>query len=276
MVIWGVIMLIIVMSSLVVLSRRVNWFASRMLADLNVLASSSELPMAFIEFSEIQNQMKKKLELERENGLMKSKSILGELASQVAHDIRSPLAALSHMEGDLAVLDEEKRILLRSAVNRIYDIANNLLEKNRKSQQPAKDESSEPSVRDQSSTQLLSSLIEPLISEKRLQFRSKIGIEINSLLKQDSYGLFASIQPIEFKRVMSNLVNNAVEVLGERGEVQVSLRSVADTIELRVVDNGKGIPPKILDSAVRLTAKPMAQAWDFTTPVLAWNLGAGD
>jgi len=168
--------------------------------------------------------------------------ILSNLASQVAHDIRSPLSALDTMLKDVSQLPEEKRTIIRSAVSRIHDIANNLLEKNRQAKSPSSASS------DSKSTEicLLSSLIEPAITEKRLQFRSKIGVEIDSRLATSSYGLFAKIQPVEFKRMLSNLVNNAVEALDEKGSVILSLDHENERIIIKVQDTGKGIPPEIL------------------------------
>ncbi len=190
-----------------------------------------------------------KLELE----LRKVEAGLGNLATQVAHDIRSPLAALDNVIGNIKVLPEDDRILVRAAVNRIKDIANNLIEKNRelKSGQKGAGSTGTNAATPAATTeahivQLLSSLVDPLVTEKRMQFRSKIGIEIDGRVDASSYGLFAKIQPTEFKRVLSNLVNNAVEVLGDRGTVTITLATKNNQIEIRVADNGKGIPPEIL------------------------------
>ena len=84
---------------------------------------------------------------------------------------------------------------------------------------------------------LLSSLIESLISEKRVQHRSRLGIKIESNLDQKSYGLFAKIQPVEFKRVLSNLVNNAVEAMSQTGHVTIGLSSNDENIILTVSEN---------------------------------------
>ncbi|MGK5082577.1 HAMP domain-containing sensor histidine kinase [Bdellovibrionota bacterium FG-1] len=170
------------------------------------------------------------------------------VAHQVAHDIRSPLAALDNVISSANALPEDDRILVRTAVNRIKDIANNLIDKNRelRTTKPTQGATAAPSATEPTTTQLLSSLIDPLISEKRMQFRSKIGVEIDGRIDEASYGLFAKIQPTEFKRVLSNLVNNAVEVLGERGSVALTLQSRGNDIEITVRDNGKGIPPEVL------------------------------
>jgi len=172
-----------------------------------------------------------------------------QLAAQVAHDIRSPLAALDSVIKDVSSLPEGKRILIRSAASRIRDIANHLIEKNREAVALAKgadDTAASATVVERMSVELLSSHLDPLITEKRLQFRSRIGVEIECHLDTASYGLFARMQPIEFKRVFSNLVNNAVEALGDDGAVKVELDSKENQILIRVCDNGKGIPPEIL------------------------------
>lgn len=187
--------------------------------------------------------------------LIKSSKLaaMGETARQVSHDIRSPLAALIAISSCIPEVDEERRVLIRSAVQRINDIANDL--SGRKSGGVATNENSE---NENSSVQLLSGLVESLISEKRTQFRSRLGIKIESDLGKDSYGLFAKIQPVEFKRVLSNLVNNAVEAMGNAGQVVVKLKNLDcrgssgasepcnDRIQITVSDNGKGIPVEIL------------------------------
>lgn len=166
---------------------------------------------------------------------------LGRLAAQVAHDIRSPLAALEVATGDVTQLPEDKRSLIRGAVGRIQDIANSLLERQRAA-------GTEASVDEEAaSPQPLSGLIASLTDEKRLQFRSRTRVEIATRLDASASGVFAKIQPIEFKRLLSNLINNAVEAFDERGgTVTVSLTSRDGRAFASIQDDGKGIPPEIL------------------------------
>jgi len=169
------------------------------------------------------------------------------MAAQVAHDIRSPLVALDAALKNKAELSEKKRIIVHHAVNRIRDIANNLLEKNRQQGNAAPIAGLSSAVTSEhQEVRLLSSLIDPVITEKRLQYESKPGVNIDFELMRESYGLFAKIQPVEFRRIVSNLVNNAVEVLGDKGAVKVGLARDEENIILTVNDNGKGIPPEIL------------------------------
>lgn len=210
---------------------------------------------------------------------------IASLASQVAHDIRSPVAALEIVVKDLGLLPERQRLIVRGALSRIKDIANDLLDKNRSlSQKISINENLENndiskkgnlsksqmfptghhfSLDNQRSmvgemptstvvtengeaVSLISELIEAVVSEKRIQYRSKIGVEIIFDISEACYGLFALIKPSSFQRVLSNLINNAVEALGEQGRVEVILSSKDSLIFVTVRDNGRGIPQELL------------------------------
>jgi signal transduction histidine kinase len=180
---------------------------------------------------------------------------LFELSAQVAHDIRSPLAALEVAAGDVSQLPEDKRVLIRSAVNRIRDIANSLLSRQGTFSPGGKitDVTDASSDDAEAGPQLLSSLIESLVTEKRLQFRSNSRVEIEAWLDAASYGIFARVQSVEFKRLLSNLINNAVEASEDApNSVRVNLSTRSDRARVSVHDNGKGIPPEILGKLGRL------------------------
>jgi len=168
------------------------------------------------------------------------------LASQVAHDIRSPLAALEAITSDLSLLAEEKRIVIRSAVGRIKDIAQGLLERNPINTHKTETQVDGVTTTEKSSVQLLPALLEALITEKRMQYRSRLGIEISFNLDHAGYGIFVTIQPTELKRVLSNLINNSVEAIENTGTVTITLEGTNKEARIIIKDNGKGIPPEIL------------------------------
>ena len=205
--------------------------------------SLRDAPFAVL-ISGLADVLQKDSRLESDLAVSKATS---DMAAQVAHDIRSPLAALDTVLNKTDQLPEKQRVMVRHAVNRIRDIANNLLEKNRQ-QAKTRSAAGSPAVATGEIQEfcLLSSLIDPVVTEKRLQFESKPGINIDFELTQESYGLFARIQSVEFRRMVSNLVNNAVEVLGDKGKISVGLGQDAGNVVLTVTDNGKGIPPEIL------------------------------
>lgn len=209
----------------------------------------ASLPIAIISwiiivfFSIILGHFEKKRIIREYNLFLQSRinESLATIAAQVAHDIRSPLAALDSVLKDIAHLPEEKRVTVRTAVNRIHDIANNLIEKYRK---PAKD-TAPIQISSKLNDYLLSALIAPVISEKRIQFASRPQVKIEAYL-ESAYGLFARIDAVEFKRIVSNLVNNAVESLDKNSTITVTLSEVNGNAVLSVQDNGKGIPADIL------------------------------
>ena len=64
-----------------------------------------------------------------------------------------------------------------------------------------------------STVQLLPCLIESLFTEKRIQYRSRLKVKIEADIGASAYGLFANIPSVDFKCVLSNLIDNAVDVL---------------------------------------------------------------
>lgn len=169
---------------------------------------------------------------------IKSLEATSTLAKQVAHDIRSPLSALDIVLATMQNMPEDKRNLARAAITRIKDIANDLLNQGPK---PA------TAVLPANSPQLISSLLENILSEKRLQYKNHPGIEIHFEPTPNSYGLFAKIDGVEFKRLISNLINNSVEALNDsKGHVLVLLSASENEIVCEVRDNGRGIPTRLL------------------------------
>ena len=170
-------------------------------------------------------------------------SAASQMAIQVAHDIRSPLAALSHAVSGITDIPEESRVMIRSAANRITDIANNLILSNRAS---GKDRTPQTEMKRES----ILSLVEKLVTEKRTQFKNEIGVSIDLRIGPESYGLFSKVIPSELERVLSNVINNGVEALTDRlGHVAIELSSKADCVLIRVFDDGSGITPEVARQA---------------------------
>ncbi len=180
-------------------------------------------------------------EKERQTQSFIQKEATIRVASQLAHDIRSPLTALSVLSSKIDTLPESSRILVRSAVSRIQDVANQLLKTSSSlsTNTPIDEtETLEPL--------LLSSIVEALVSEKRVQYSLRQEICIESDLSQNSYGLFAYAEKSVLLRVLSNLVDNSCEAIKENGKVIVHLDESEGGARLRVTDNGPGIPSEIL------------------------------
>lgn len=192
-------------------------------------------------YKELFQHSKNFLELQKETEVSKS---LSSMASQVAHDIRSPLSALNMILGLVPQLKEDQRVLIRNSVQRINDIANGLLESSKRRSQQT--ESVRASVNCKGDEKVfLNALVDSIVSEKRLQLGHKLDVII--LPEIDMHETcFVWANPVELKRVLSNLVNNSVEAIEYKGRITVSLKKGKEGALIKVTDNGKGIPEPIL------------------------------
>lgn len=186
---------------------------------------------------EIQKIERKLLALLHEAKESSKNQALYEITSQVAHDIRSPLSSLSTAIEHTKKLPENERAMIRSAVQRINDIANNLLRQHKK---PHTQNSTRPNMQ----TYLLYPILDSIISEKR-QVLPK-HIVLNLYVSKNAYMACTNIFRIDFGRVISNLINNSIEAIERSGKVEVSLARKTRRISITIKDNGKGIAEKHL------------------------------
>jgi signal transduction histidine kinase/FixJ family two-component response regulator len=165
---------------------------------------------------------------------------IGESSSMVAHDIRSPLAALEAAAGALKKLPEDQRLMILSAVQRINDIANDLADKKHASQSKLHE------VNENLSKHLISSLIDSIVSEKRMQYHDQHDVHIEFVRSNSPHGLFVSVQANHFKRALSNIINNAVEAIKGFGSVKIKLELINNEVVLNISDTGIGMPASVL------------------------------
>lgn len=172
-----------------------------------------------------------------------------ELARQVSHDIRSPLTVLNFLVKDSADFDSKNRALVQSAVTRISDIANDLLQKSRQtlvgefSNVKSAIESGGDCL---AAEYLLIPTLEEIVTEKRINFREQKAVEIVSNFDQ-GIGVFVSFRASDLKRIISNLVNNAVEAFeNNAGRVSLALINGDRFVDILVSDDGIGIPDHIV------------------------------
>ena len=160
----------------------------------------------------------------------RAKQAIGDMALQVAHDIRSPASAILMMAQECNELPEERRLSLRNAAIHIEDIANNLLHQylhndNSMTIKPV----------------LVSAALLSVLSEKRFQYKSA-NIDFQHEFAADAYFSFIKVNLSEFKRVLSNLINNGVEALSTKKIIKLMLSLYDDEVTIKVIDHGKGLP----------------------------------
>lgn len=182
----------------------------------------------------------------KEAEALRSKQALMEVAAQVSHDIRSPLAALNTVLRNLPTIPEDQRVLIRNAVTRINDIANNLLVEYRGDGAQAKSGDKQQLGSGAEKTELLSSLLDSLLSEKKAQISNR-RVELHLEIAPEAFALFVRLETTSFKRMISNLLNNAIEAIAGKGSVTVCLQPRDEFACIRLKDSGKGMSAAVLE-----------------------------
>ncbi|MBA2651856.1 MAG: HAMP domain-containing histidine kinase [Tatlockia sp.] len=185
----------------------------------------------FIKILSIQNEILKKTEMLK-------------ISTQVAHDIRSPLAAINVAISDVSSIPESKRIMIKNASQRINDIANNLLSR-AKSEIPGANNKQEVDI----FPELIFVVLDSIITEKRYEY-DKLKINFHLNVSESAYSCFSDINLGAFKRILSNLINNSIEAINSNGKIIVCLSSDNHVVEISIQDNGCGIPHDILSNVM--------------------------
>jgi PAS domain S-box-containing protein len=161
------------------------------------------------------------------------------IANQVAHDIRSPLASLLMIVKSCAEIPEADRIALREAVIGIGDIANHLLNQYQKKEPD--------SGMEERQAILVSANLLQLLTEKKYQYQN-VSIKFDHDFSQNSHFAFIKIIPSAFKRMMSNLIDNAMDSFNQnKGKINLKLDADDERVRIVIQDNGKGMPAEIVN-----------------------------
>lgn len=164
------------------------------------------------------------------------------LARQVAHDIRSPLSALDMIVAtNPESLPLAEKQIFNSAIKRIHDIANNLLIKGK-----THDNQNTVENKKENTVFHLPTILESLISEKRAEFRQYNLLSIDFNINENNFDIFTSIDAVELKRIISNLINNSNEASKNECKILITLRKDDTSTILTISDNGPGIPNEVL------------------------------
>jgi PAS domain S-box-containing protein len=167
-------------------------------------------------------------------------SVLGQLTATVAHELRNPLSAIRNsvyairefVSGKGLALDRPLTRIERS-IARCDGIVTDLLDYARSRQL-------------QSTEQVLDQWLGDVLDEQKLPNHVRLSRDLAAP------GVVAAFDPERLRRVIVNLVDNAVQSLpdGERNgrelEISVATRQNGESIEIAVSDTGPGIAPDVL------------------------------
>jgi len=217
-----------------------------------------------------------------QNQLVQSEKMasLGEMTAGIAHEIQNPLNFVNNFsEVNSELLDELKTEIEAGNKEEAINIANDIKDNEEKINHHGK---------------RADAIVKSMLQHSRTGSGKKELVDINALadeyVRLAYHGLRAKdksfnakfetdfdnsvgqiqVIPQEIGRVLLNLINNAFYAVSEKekhaGEnyeptVTVSTKKIDDNIEVKVKDNGNGIPHKVLDKIFQpfFTTKPPGQ-----------------
>ena len=156
-------------------------------------------------------------------------SAIGELSSRMSHDIRNPLSIIQN-EFELLkrknILDEKQIERVSSSINRITHQLNDVLDYLRDTPLESKKFN-------------LSNLLSKVLASSDIPSGVKIKIPDDEI--------FMIGDESKMNVVLINLIYNAVQAVGDDGEIDVSISKTNTEVIIKVTDSGPGITIKPLE-----------------------------
>lgn len=189
-----------------------------------------------INITDIKEAEQLRLDATKAKSAMEQQAEFREFVKQIVHDIRSPIATLTMMSKHSTNLPDAVRFAFKNATVRLEDITNRLAQQYRPEDEDI----------DDSGEILVSTSLFDIISEKKYEYGDR-DITITPHVVSKAFFAFIKGDHVDFKRMISNLINNAVAAFEDRkgGQIDIDLQVIDKTVELIIRDNGKGMPENV-------------------------------
>ena len=152
------------------------------------------------------------------------------------HDLRSPLSALQMLCRCSKSLSPKEQSLLKDCTERMLQILT-LVAKNINGKQDRCLEIFEKIN--------INTVVQKIIQEKKIEYHDlEVDFIYSSVGAVDNLTIDGSIT--DFERMLSNLINNAVESCYVKAKITVILELKDQVLQLKILDNGRGITADVL------------------------------
>ncbi|HXG19296.1 MAG TPA: ATP-binding protein, partial [Methylomirabilota bacterium] len=174
-----------------------------------------------------------KVALEREVQHREKLASIGQLAATVAHEIRNPITGarclLQQVEDDVGASMQSKEYiqLALADLERVEQSVSQLLTFARKE---------EFSFRSHNVAELLDATLQ--------RFTAQYEGRRVAVTLQESAPIWAMVDEEKLRRVLVNLLANAVDAVADDGRIEVSVGAPGPDVEICVSDNGHGLSPE--------------------------------
>jgi len=175
--------------------------------------------------------------------LKKLEEIKQDLTRMIIHDLKSPLSGImgsldyleSGMMGEITPDQRKVVTLAKKSSESMLEMIQNLLD-------VAKMEEGKLELKKEKFD------IAALVQERKQQFETLVKNEQKTI----SVDIQAGVPPVSaeknlIERVLNNLISNAVHHTSGGGNIVVSVKKIEGFVEVRVSDDGAGIPPEYLE-----------------------------
>jgi len=165
---------------------------------------------------------------------------IGETATMVGHDLRNPLQAIINLTFIMnEILDnappfpgKEKVRQAQMRIERNVDYMNKIVTDLTDFARPLAPDLTDVSVID---------VVREVMANIKTPSNIKIGLHIHE-------GLRAKIDPLMMRRVLTNLIMNAVQAMPEGGCLEVEAFGSGGLLTIKVTDTGRGISKEVADT----------------------------
>lgn len=181
---------------------------------------------------------------------VKREQIRTDLFRRLAHDINSPLLAISSVACQLNKMDRQLNTTLEKATESIRRILvqTDKVNTDITTQVQIEDLESQMAFDRESELVPFAAMLTDLLQTKRSEYSSLENLSIECVGLNSISDVFVKLNVDEFRRHFSNILKNAVEATSKvtRPKILLKFTRMSDLVVLEVTDNGHGIPAELI------------------------------